>query len=220
MAGGSTNGGDGIFQIDSAWAMTKIIVANNNLPIKTIPELIAYAKANPDKLTYSSPGVGSTHHLVAELFKAEAGIKLLHVPFRGAAPAMTAAIGGHVDLYFGALVSTLPQVRGGALKPLAVTSMQRVAVAPDIPTMDEQGVKNFETGAWYAVCTTGGTPPEIVQKLNDGIVRAMKDPAVAKLFDAEGATIVADKPQEFAKFFQGELEKWAAAVKASGAEVK
>jgi tripartite-type tricarboxylate transporter receptor subunit TctC len=197
-----------------------IVVANNALPTKSIPALIDYAKANPDKLRYSSPGFGSTHHLVAELFKSRAGIQIQHVPYKGAGPAMMDTVAGHVDLYFGALVSTLQHVQSKTLHPLAVTSLQRVAVAPQIPTMDEQGLKGFETGAWYGVMVASGTPPEIVDKLNAGIVRALRDPAVAKRFENEGASIVGDSPAAFTKFFAAELTKWGAAVKTSGATVE
>ncbi len=197
-----------------------IVVANNALPIKTIPALIAYAKANPGKLRYSSPGFGSTHHLVAEVFKTTAGVDILHVPYKGAAPAMMDTVAGHVELYFGALVSTLQHVTSKSLHALAVTSMERVSVAPDIATMDEQGLKGFETGAWYGVSVASGTPTDIVQKLNDGIARALRDPDVAKRFTAEGAVIVADTPEQFATFFQGELSKWGKAVQASGAKVE
>lgn len=197
-----------------------IVVANKNLPIKTIPDLIATAKREPDKLRYSSPGFGSTHHLVAELFKQQASIQVQHVPYKGAGPAMMDAVAGHVDLYFGALVSTLQHVTSKSLQPLAVTSLKRVAVAPDIPTMDEQGLKDFETGAWYGVSVASGTPQAIVNKLNAGIGRALREPDVAKRFISDGAVIVGDSPQEFTTFFAGELKKWGAAVKASGAKVE
>ena len=197
-----------------------IVVANNKLAIKTIPDLIATAKSDPDKLRYSSPGFGSTHHLVAEVFKHQTGIQIQHVPYKGAGPAMMDTVAGHVDLYFGALVSTLQHVNNKSLHPLAVTSLTRVTVAPDIPTMDEQGLKGFETGAWYGVSVASGTPPAVVNKLNAGIARALREPDVSKRFIADGAVIVADSPQEFSGFFAGELKKWGTAVKASGAKVE
>lgn len=138
------------------------------------------------------------------MFKTAAGIQILHVPYKGAGPSMMDTVPGHDDLYFGALVSTLQHVNSKSLHALAVTSLQRVAVAPDIPTMDEQGLKGFETGAWYGVSVASGTPPEIVQKINAGIVRALRDPDVAKRFVSEGAVIVGDTPQEFTMFFDGD----------------
>lgn len=195
-----------------------IIVANPSLPIKTLPDLIAAAKADPGKFRYASPGFGSTHHLAAEAFMAAAGVNIQRVPYKGANPAMTDVIGGHVEIYFGGLLSTLPHVQGKSLHPLAVTSLSRAAVAPDIPTADEQGLKGFEASAWYGVAVAGGTPQPIIRKINAGIVRALKEPDVAKRFIADGAELVGDSPQDFAVFFQQELDKWKSAVKSSGAK--
>ncbi len=197
-----------------------IVVAHPSVPVKNIRDLIALAKARPDELRYASPGLGSTHHLVGELFNAAAGVKIIHVPYKGAGAALIDTAGGHVELCFGALVSTLPHVRSGRLRALGVTSLKRVAAAPDLATLDEQGLKGFETASWYGVVVPAGTPPDIIHKLNAEIVRALADPQVRNWMANDGAEVIGDTPGEFTAFFKAELVKWGKAVKASGAKAE
>ena len=197
-----------------------IIVSHPSVPVKNVRDLVALAKAQPDALSYASPGAGSTHHLVGELFKTATGTKLIHVPYKGAGPALNDTAGGHVEICFGALVSTLPHVKSGRLRALGVTSLKRAAAAPSVPTLDEQGVKGFETASWYGVVVPAGTPPDIVNKLNAEIVRALADPQVRNWMVGEGAEIVADTPEQYAAFFKSELVKWGKAVKVSGAKAE
>lgn len=195
-----------------------IVVSHPTLPVKNIKGLIALAKAQPDALRYASPGAGSTHHLVGELFKTATAIRMVHVPYKGAGPALNDTVAGHVEICFGALVSTLPHVRSSRLRALGVTSLKRASAAPDVPTLDEQGVKGFETASWYGVVVPAGTPREIINKLNAEIVRALADPQVRNWMVGEGAEIVGDTPEQFTVFFKTELVKWGKAVKLSGAK--
>jgi tripartite-type tricarboxylate transporter receptor subunit TctC len=197
-----------------------VIVSHPALPVKSVKELIALAKAQPDALRYASPGAGSTHHLVGELFKTATGIKMTHVPYKGAGPALTDTIAGHVEICFGALLSALPHVKGNRLRALGVTSLKRAAAAPGVATLDEQGVRGFETASWYGVVVPTGTPREIVNKLNVEIVRALADPQVRNWMTSDGAEIVADTPEAFTAFFKSELVKWGKAVKLSGAKAE
>ncbi len=197
-----------------------IVVAHPSVPVRDIKQLIALAKARPGELRYASPGLGSTHHLVGELFKTATATNIVHVPYKGAGAALIDTAGGHVEICFGALVSTLPHVRSGRLRALGVTSLKRVAAAPELATLDEQGIKGFETASWYGVVVPAGTPADIVSKLNAEIVRALADPQVRNWMSTEGAEVVGDTSAEFTAFFKAELAKWGKAVKASGATVE
>lgn len=197
-----------------------IVVAHPSLPVRDIRELVALAKARPGELSYASPGAGSTHHLVGELFKTATGVRIVHVPYKGAGPALIDTAAGNVELCFGALVSTLPHVRGGRLRALGVTSLKRVAAAPELASLDEQGVKGFETASWYGVVVPAGTPAEIVSKLHAEIVRGLTDSKLRRWMIDGGAEIVGDSPREFTAFFRSELVKWGNAVRASGARAE
>jgi len=144
-------------------------------------------------------------------------VKMVHIPYKGAAPAITDIVGGHIEVYFGAFVSTIPQVRNGRLRALAVTSLKRVSVAPEIPTLDEQGLKGFETGSWFGVSVPTGTPRPIVDKLHDEVVRAIALPDIRDRMMAEGATFVGDTPEQFTAYIKSDIVKWGKAVKVSGA---
>ena len=195
-----------------------IVVSHPALPVRNIKELIALAKAQPDALRYASPGAGSTHHLVGELFKTATGVRMIHVPYKGAGPALMDTVAGHVEICFGALVSTVPHVKSGRLRALGVTSLTRSQAAPAVATLNEQGVKGFETASWYGVVVPAGTPRDIIAKLNAEIVRALADPQVRNWMVSDGAEIVGDTPEQFTAFFKSELHKWGKAVKVSGAK--
>ena len=196
-----------------------IVVVHPSVPVKNIRELIALAKAHPDQLRHGSTGIGSPHHLAGELFKTMAGVKMIHVPYKGASPALVDVVAGHIEVYFGAMVSVLPHVKSGRLRPLGVTSLKRAAAVPDLPTLDEQGLKGFETGSWFGASAPAGTPRAIIMKLHGEIVRITKMPAVTARIASEGADFVGNTPEEFTEFIKSEIVKWGKVVKLSGAKV-
>ena len=195
-----------------------IVVCHPSTPVKNAKELAALAKANPNSLRHGSTGVGSPHHLAAEIFKTMAGVKMIHVPYRGASPALTDVIGGQIEIYFGAMVSTIPHVKSGRLRALGVTSLKRVAAAGATPTLDEQGFKGFETGSWFGMAVPTGTPREIIMKLHAESIKAIASPDIRDRMSAEGAEFVGDTPEQFTAFIKTEIVKWATAVKVSGAK--
>lgn len=195
-----------------------IVVVHPSIPVKTVKELIALAKAHPNQLHHGSTGIGSPHHLAGELFKTMAGIKMIHVPYRGASPAINDVIAGHIEVYFGAFVSVLPHVKSQRLRALGVTSLKRVTALPEVPTIDEQGLKGFETGSWFGVAVPTGTPREIIAKLRAEVVRIIALPEIGDRMSAEGAQFVGDTPEQYTAFFKAEVEKWGKAVKVSGAK--
>lgn len=196
-----------------------ILVVHPSVPVKNAKELIALAKAHPDQLRHGSTGIGSPHHLAGEIFKTMSGVKMIHVPYRGASPAIADVVAGHIEVYFGAMVSTLPHARSGRLRALGVTSLKRVAAVPDIASLDEQGLKGFETGSWFGMAVPTGTPRDIINKLHAEAVRAIAARDIRDRMSAEGAEFVGDTPEQFTGFFKAEIVKWGKAVKASGAKV-
>lgn len=197
-----------------------IVVVHPSLPVTNVKELIALAKARPGELRHGSTGIGSPHHLAGELFKSMAGVKMIHVPYKGASPAIIDIIGGHIEVYFGAMVSTLPHARSGKLRALAVTSLKRVEAVPELPTLNEQGLKGFETGSWFGVSAPAGTPADIVKKLHAEIVRINAMPELRQRMGAEGAAFIGSSPEETVRFLDAEIAKWGKAVKLSGARVE
>jgi tripartite-type tricarboxylate transporter receptor subunit TctC len=196
-----------------------ILVVHPSVPVKNAKELIALARAHPNELRHGSTGIGSPHHLAGEIFKTMTGVKMIHVPYKGATPAIADVVAGHIEVYFGAMVSTLPHARSGRLRALAVTSVKRVAAAPDIATLDEQGLRGFETGSWFGMAVPAATPREIVNKLHAEATRSIAAPELRKRMGAEGAEFIGDTPEQFTAFFKSEVTKWGKAVKASGAKV-
>lgn len=194
-----------------------IVVVHPSVPAKNVKELIALARANPDMLRHGSTGIGSPHHLAGEIFKSMSGVKMVHVPYRGATPALVDVVAGHIEVYFGAMVSTLPHVKSGRTRALGVTTLKRVAAVPDIPTISEQGLKGFETGSWFGMSVPTGTPKDIINRLHKESVRILALPEVRDRMTSEGAEFVADTPEQFTAFLRSEIAKWGKAVKASGA---
>ena len=195
-----------------------IVVCHPSVPARNARELAALAKAKPDSLRHGSTGIGSPHHLAAEIFKSMTGVKMIHVPYRGAGPALTDVVAGHIEIYFGAMVSTIPHVKSGRLRALGVTSLKRVAAAGDTPTLDEQGLKGFETGSWFGMSVPTGTPREIIGRLHAESIKAIAAPDIRDRMSAEGAEFVGDTPEQFTAFIKTELVKWGKAVRASGAK--
>jgi tripartite-type tricarboxylate transporter receptor subunit TctC len=194
-----------------------IVVVHPSVPARNVKELIALAKAHPDSLRHGSTGIGSPHHLAGEIFKSMAGVRMVHVPYRGATPAITDIVAGHIEVYFGAMVSTLPHAKSGRVRALGVTTLKRVAAVPDIPTISEQGLKGFETGSWFGVSVPTGTSKDIVSRLHKETVRILALPEVRDRMASEGADFVGDTPEQFTAFIRSEMDKWGKAVKASGA---
>ena len=194
-----------------------IVVCHPSVPVRNAKELVALARARPDALRHGSTGIGSPHHLAAEMFKSMTGVKMIHVPYRGASPALVDVVAGHIEIYFGAMVSTIPHVKSGRLRALAVTSLKRVAAAGDTPTLDEQGLKGFETGSWFGMAVPAATPREIIVKLHAESIKAIAAPDIRDRMSAEGAEFVGDTPEQYTAFVKSEIAKWGRAVKASGA---
>jgi tripartite-type tricarboxylate transporter receptor subunit TctC len=194
-----------------------VLVVHPSVPAKTVKELIALAKSRPGQLTYASSGSGSTAHLAGELFKMSAGIDLVHVPYKGAGPAQTDLIGGHVHSMFGFTAGVLQHLKAGKLRALGVTSEKRLTDLPGLPTMREAGVKGYEVSVWYGLLAPVGTPNDIVALLNAETAKAVKE--VAPKFGELGAYPLYSTPAEFSRFVQAEISKWAPVVKRSGAKV-
>lgn len=194
-----------------------LLLVNPQLPVHTVRELVAYAKANPGKLSFASSGNAGAQHLAGELFKQTAGVDMVHVPYRGAAPAITDLIGGQVQIMFDSASSALQHVRSGKLRVLAVTSEGRFGELPDVPTMVEAGVPGYVLINWYGLWAPKGTPPAVASRLAAEVARALKTPEVAARLRATGSEVVASTPEEFARFNLAEKEKWAQIVTRSGA---
>jgi tripartite-type tricarboxylate transporter receptor subunit TctC len=195
-----------------------VVVVNPEVPVKTIPELIAYAKANPGKLNMASSGNGSTIHMSGELFKMLTGIDMLHVPYRGGAPALTDLLSGQVQVMFDNIPTCAEHVKSGKLRGLAVTSTTRSEVLPDLPTVADF-LPGYEASAWYGLAAPKGTPPEIVQTLNKAVNAILTDPAAKARFGEVGAILLPGSAADFGKLVADETEKWGKVVKFAGAKV-
>jgi len=185
-----------------------LLTVHPGLPVTSVRELIALAKAKPNSLNYGSPGNGTPPHLAAELFKRAAGIEATHVPFKGGGAMMQALLGGHVSYSLEGLTAQLPHVRAGTLRALGVTGAQRTPSLPDVPTIAEAGVPGFQITQWYGFFAPAKTPPAVVDRLNRELVAIMKDPDTQKKFADQGADVVTNTPAEFGRFVQSELGKW------------
>jgi tripartite-type tricarboxylate transporter receptor subunit TctC len=195
-----------------------VVVVNPAVPVNTIPELISYAKANPGKLNMASSGNGSTIHMSGELFKMLTGIDMVHVPYRGGAPALTDLIAGQVHVMFDNIPTCAEHVKTGKLRGLAVTSTTRSEVLPDLPTVADF-LPGYEASAWYGIAAPKNTPAEIIGKLNKEVNAALADPAVKSRFTELGAILLPGSPADFGKLLNDETEKWGKVVKFSGAKV-
>ena len=192
-----------------------IIKVHPNVPAKTVPELIAYAKANPGKISMASAGIGSAPHMAGELFKMMAGVDMLHVPYRGQGPAMTDLLSGQVQLLFATAPGTVDYVKTGKLRALAVTTATRAEVMPELPPIADF-VPGYDTSQWYGLCAPKAVPEAIVEKLNKEINAAIADPALKKRLEALGGEPLPGPPADFAKLIAEETEKWAKVVAAAG----
>jgi len=194
-----------------------LLVANPAQPFKTVKELMAYAKANPGKVTFGSSGSGTSIHLSGELFKQMAGVDIQHVAYKGSAPAVNDLLGNHIAIMFDNMPSAISHVKAGKLRPLAVTTAQRSPALPDVPTIAEAGVPGYEATSWFGLLAPAGTPAPVVTKLNAAILKALADPDVKKKLLEQGAEPAGETPAQFAAFIASETVKWGKIVKQSGA---
>ena len=192
-----------------------LLAANIDFPPKTVQELIPYAKANAGKLSFGSAGVGTSHHLTGEKFKLDTGIDMVHVPYKGSGPAHIDLMGGQIQLMFDNIVALIGHVRSGKVRALAVSSAKRHPLLPDVPTIQEAGVKDFETVAWFGILAPAGTPKNIVTRLNEETLKALKLPDVQKRLLDSGSDIIGNSPEQADQFLKAELQKWGTVVRAA-----
>ncbi|MEO6567006.1 MAG: tripartite tricarboxylate transporter substrate binding protein, partial [Casimicrobiaceae bacterium] len=196
-----------------------VLVINPGVPATSVQELIAYGKANPGKLNFASSGSGTSIHLAGELFKTMSGVQMTHVPYKGSAPALTDLMGGQVQIMFDNLPSALPQIKGGKLKALAVTSAQRASALPDVPTVAEAGLPGFEATSWFGLLAPAGTPKDVIAKLNGDVAKWLASPEAREKLASQGAIAAGKSPEDFAQHIVAESAKWQKVVKESGAKV-
>ena len=198
---------------------TQALIANPSLPVKTVNDVVTLAKAKPGELTYGSFGIGSTGHLNMEVFQAMTGTRFNHIPYSGAGPAMNDVVGGHVSLMFAALSIVKGSVEGGKLRMIAVGSDRRSSEFPDVPTISESGVPGFEAKSWFGLVAPAETPPEIIKKINQDVIKVMSDPAFAQQYlAAQGLEPITGTPEQFAAFIRTETTKWGKVVKDANIE--
>jgi tripartite-type tricarboxylate transporter receptor subunit TctC len=196
-----------------------VLVVHESFPAKSFKEFLDLAKAKPDAHSYASAGNGTPQHLSGELLKIMTGAKIAHVPYKGSGPAINDLIAGHIPIAFESLIPILPHLKGGKVRALAVTSPKRSPLLPDVPTLDEAGVKGYESIAWYGVVAPGKTPKPIIDKLNAEMTKALKQPDVKQRLTELGSAEVHGTPEQFGAFIKSEIAKWAKVVKASGATI-
>lgn len=199
--------------------VTDVLVVHPGFPAATLKELIAHAKANPGKVLYASAGNGTLNHLAPEMLKAMAGIDLVHVPYKGAIAALTDVIGGREQVYIGALASTVPHIKSGRLRAIAITGKSRSPLLPDLPTIAESGLPHYDVSAWYGVLAPAGTPRAAVAIINSHIRKTAGSREMQQQLAEQGSEAVAGSPEQFTAFLDVEVKKWAAAVKSAGAKI-
>jgi tripartite-type tricarboxylate transporter receptor subunit TctC len=198
---------------------TNVLYLHPSVPATSLGELIAYAKANPGKLSFGSGGNGTPAHLAGELLKIEARVDITHVPFRGTGPALQAVIGAHVPMAFNPPSPLIPHIQSGTIRPLAITTLKRTAVLPEVPTIAESGFPGFEATTWHALVAPAGTPKEVIAALHRATAATVNDPPVRKALTDLGVDVVGGTPEELRAYVKSEIPKWAEVVRASGAKV-
>ena len=192
-----------------------VLVAHPSLPVSTLGDLLKLAKTRPGQLNYASSGTGTPYHMAGELFKSMAGVHLVHIPYRGSSGARTDLLGGQVDLMFDAVTTMAEHVKAGKVKALATTGAQRSSVLPDVPTMGEAGVPGYEATIWLGLLAPKGTPPAIVQRLNEGVAKVTSQPEIRQLWGRQGATPMVMSTTEFDKYIQDDIAKWARVMRSA-----
>lgn len=196
-----------------------VLEVRPTLAAQSVADVIRLAKAQPGKLTYASFGNGSAAHLAGELFKSMVGVDIIHVPYKGSAPALTDLLGGQVDMMFDVIVSSLPHIEAGKLRPLAVTADARLEVLPKVPTMAEAGVKDFDASTWFGLLAPAGTPQPVVQRLATALDEVLQQPELRSTLAKQGAVVRGGTPEDFRKFFLAEYSRWGKVVKSAGVKV-
>ena len=197
-----------------------ILAVHPSVPVRSVKDLIALAKARRGELTFASAGIGSSNHLSGEMFRIMAGLDIVHVPYKGGGAAVTDLIAGHVSMYFGTTPSTIPFVRSGRLRALAVTSLQRSRVTPDLPTMAEAALPGFDQSAWHGILAPAATPPPIIARLNSEVLRVLRMPDTVERMAAQGVDVIGNSPAEFAAFIKQDVVKYGKLVKSAGIKIE
>jgi len=192
------------------------LAVHPSLPVKTTQDFVDYAKKHPNEIDYGSPGIGTPHHLAMELFKLSTGINVRHIPYRGSAGAVTDLLGGHVKSGFMAVHLALPLVKDNQMRLLGVASLERTKVAPDVPTLDSQGIKDFEVNLWYGLLAPAGTPADIIKRYNSVVAEILREPKVVESLAKQGLTINAGTPEQLSQFLAADAVKWQKVVKDAG----
>ena len=205
--------------ITIAATLPLVVVVPAQSPIKTFQDLIATARAQPGKLTFASAGPGNTSHLSVEYLKSRLGLDMIHVPYKGSGPAIIGLLGGEVNFMFDSLSSSLPQIKAGKFRALAMASARRSRILPDVPTVIESGVADFDVSVWYSILAAANTPPQIVQRLHSEFVRVLRTPDVKEKIESYGYDIVGSTRAEADAFIRSEIVRWAKVVRESGATV-
>ena len=205
--------------ITQAVTVTNILVVHPSLPAKTVKELLAIARAHPGRLNYGSSGAGTVTHLAGELLKMMAKVNIVHIPYKGGAPALTALLSGEVGLSFENGLIVTPHIRSGKVRALAVTGAQRSKLAPELPTIAEGGLPGYNASGWYGLLAPAATPKEIVSRLNSEVVRILRMPDIVERLSSQGAEPVGNTPEQFRAFIRSEIDKWAKLVKAANMKV-
>ena len=193
-----------------------VVVVHPSVPVKTVQELITYIRANPGKLNYGSGGNGSAAHIAVEYFKLQTKTEIVHVPYRGTGPAMTDLLAGQIGMTMTGVLPSLPHIQSGKLRALGVSSLKRAAALPNVPTVSEAGIPNFDATQWYGLLAPAGTPRDVIAKLNADTRAVMQAKEIRERLDAEGASAETNSPEQFAAFIAAEIRRWGAVVKASG----
>jgi len=202
--------------ITQAVSSATIIVVHPSIPVKTLKELIAFARARPDQLNYASAGTGTYPHMTMELFLSMAKLKMVHIPYKGTAPAMIDMVAGQVATMAATILTGMPQIRAGRLRPLAITSAARSPIVPDIPTVAEAGLPGYESVQWYGMLAPARTPKDIITRLHGDTTRILQQPEIKARFAGDGADPVGSTPEEFSRYIQSELTKWAKVAREAG----
>lgn len=201
-------------------SVPNVLIVNKNLPVKSVQELVKYIQDNPDKVRYGSPSVGSTPHLSSEMFATMTGATIQHIPYRGSAPALQDLIGGQIEMMFDNLPAALPQIRAGTVKGLAVTTLERSGSAPDLPTLDEEGVKGFESRGWFSLLAPAGTDRAILERINSVVNDALKEPEFLQRLAGVGADPVGGSIEDFRDAIKAESVRWAKVIKEADIKIE
>lgn len=193
-----------------------VLALHPSIPARTVEELITLAKFKPNQLSFASAGIGAANHLAAELFQSMANIRMLHVPYKAGAPALADLLGGHVSMMFDPIITTMPQVKLGKLRALAITSLKRSLIVDDLPTVAETGLPGYEAIGWQGILAPAGTPKDVVSKLNSEIVKVLRMPEIRSRITEQGFEPVGNTPEQFGEFLKSDLEKWAKVIKIAG----